>query len=390
MAYKITEFGKETYKYFQLNSDYIHTNHAAYGAIAKHVSQHAERQRQELQANPQEYYFSKLPQYIEENADALAEYLGVKGNSIAFTRSATESMNAVLRSLSLLAGDEIITDISIYPSTARVLDFVCGRAGARHVKVSPPVLIDSVDAFVTAYLNAITPRTRLIILEDVTSNTGLIQPIEQIIEECNRRGIFVLIDGAHAVGAVPRDLSKLNVDWYIGCLHKWLGVERGAGFIYASDKVKDDIRPMNISRNYYEPYPNNFDWPGTGDFSSWLTVKEAIAFKAQFDGAMLFEYCRDLMVWAGNYAAEEFGTSFTIAERFIGHIVPVLLPKTYQHKKIQAKDIMDALYKQGIMSKIEVTDNKKWLRMSAYMYNEEQDYIALVQAIKAMEADFSV
>lgn len=382
------KFGKSLQDNFLLDWNYTYTNHGSYGAVMKSVVDIANKHRKYLHSNPQLYYSKKLPIYIEENANVLGEYLGVSGTSIAFTRSATESMNAVLRSLSLLAGDEIITDINVYPSTARVLDFVCGRASARYVKVSASPFITSIEEYVDSYIDLLTPRTRLVILEDVAASTGLIQPIERIIEECNRRGIAVLVDGAHAVGVIPRNLAELRVDWYVGCLHKWLGVERGVGYIYASEARKDTLRPMNISRSYYEPFPNNFDWPGTGDFSAWLTVKDAIAIRNEEDAKANFEYCHDLIMWAGNYTADELGTSFIVPERFVACMAPVELPEVFQSKKISVQDIMLALMEKKIMSKIELINGVKYVRLSAYVYNDEEDYKILIQGIKDIIPQF--
>ena len=385
MVNKISNFGKDMYKYFQLDADYTYTNHGAFGAISKVVTQCATAHRMSIQKNPQLYFSKKLPEYIEQNADALGEYLGAKGNHIAFTHSATASMNAVLRSLSLLSNEEIITDVNVYPATARILDFVCGRANCRHVKVTPPTFIDNVDDFVSAYLNVITPRTRLVILEDISATTGLVQPIEKIIVECNKQGIAVLVDGAHSVGSVDRDLSTLGADWYIGCLHKWLGAERGSGYIYASESKKDTLRPMNISRNYYEPYPNNFDWPGTGDFSPWLTVKEAIAFRNTFDEENFYDYCHNLVMWASNYVADSLDTQFIVPERFVNYMAPVVLPEEFQNKAIDSKDIMNDLAELNVMAKIDLINGRKYVRLSAYIYNEEDDYKRLVEALNIIK-----
>ena len=373
------------YKYFELDADYAYTNHGAFGAISKVVTQCAAVHRMAIQKNPQLFFNKILPEKIEKNADALGEYLGVVGNHIAFTHSATASMNAVLRSLSLLSDEEIITDVDVCPATARILDFICGRANCRHIKVTPPAFIESVDDFVSAYLNVITPRTRLIVLEDISAATGLVQPIEKIIAECNKRGIAVLVDGAHSVGSVNRDLSTIGADWYIGCLYKWLGAERGSGYIYASESKKDTLRPMNISRNYYEPYPNNFDWPGTMDFSPWLTVKEAIAFRNTFDEEKFHDYCHNLIMWAANYVADSFGTQFIIPERFVNYMAPVVLPEEFQKKTIDVKDIMSDLEDLNVMAKIGVIKGRKYVRLSAYIYNEEDDYKRLVEAFNIIK-----
>ena len=385
MVNKISNFGKGMYKYFQLDADYTYTNHGAFGTVSKVVTQCATLHRMATQKNPQLFFSKKLPEYIEQNASALAEHLGVKGNNIAFTHSATASMNAVLRSLSLLSGEEIITDVNVYPATARILDFVCGRANCRHIKATPPAFIESVDDFVSAYLNVLTPRTRLVVLEDISAKSGLVQPIEKIIAECNKRGIAVLVDGAHSVGAIDRDLSTLGADWYIGCLHKWLGAERGSGYIYASENKKDTLRPVSISRHYYEPYPNNFDWPGTVDFAPWLTVKEAIAFRNTFDEEKFHDYCHNLVMWAANYVADSLGTQFIAPERFVNYMAPVALPDEFQKKTIDIKDIMNDLADLNVMAKIDLINGRKYVRLSAYIYNEEDDYKILVEALKTIK-----
>ena len=155
--------------------------------------------------------------------------VGVAGDDLAFVDNTTTGVNAILRSLPLQAGDEIVVSDFGYGGVIRALTFAARERGAAVRTAAMPYPVRSADEVVGAYEAAITPNTRLAIVDHITSESALVLPLAAIAERCRARGVAVLADGAHAPGAIALDIPSLGVDWYVGNLHKWLWVPRSSG-----------------------------------------------------------------------------------------------------------------------------------------------------------------
>jgi isopenicillin-N epimerase len=125
---------------------------------------------------------------------------------------------------------------------------------------------------------ALTPHTRIAVIDHITSPSALVLPIEDIVAVCHSAGVPALIDGAHGPGQVPLDLSAIGADWYVGNCHKWLCAPRGCGFLWAAPERQADLHPVTISHGFGKGFHAEFDWTGTGDRSAFLSVGAAIDF----------------------------------------------------------------------------------------------------------------
>src|SRR5262245_2243011 len=180
-------------------------NHGSFGACPAEVLRHQAALRAEMEAEPVRFLSRELDDRLDVARRALAAFLGADADDLAFVTNATGGVNAVLRSLVLAPGDELLTTDHVYGACRNTLEFVAARSGARVIIVPIPFPVTSPDAIVDAVLAHVTPKTRLALLDHITSPTALILPIERLVRELSKRGVEVVVDGAHAPGMVPLD-----------------------------------------------------------------------------------------------------------------------------------------------------------------------------------------
>ena len=259
-------------------------NHGSFGACPRAVLEEQSRLRAEMERNPVRFLWREIAGRIDAAREELARFLGADVEDLAFVTNATTAVNSVLRSLDLQPGDELVATDHGYNACNNVLAECARRSGAKVVTAEIPFPIAGPDDVVSAVLAAVTPRTRLVLIDHVTSPTALVLPVAEIIREMDARGIDVFVDGAHAPGMLPLDLRALGPAYYTGNLHKWVCAPKGAGFLFARRDRQAGLHPATISHGYNTPRPgrsrfhDEFDWQGTLDVTAWLAVPAALRF----------------------------------------------------------------------------------------------------------------
>src|SRR5882724_6502071 len=313
----------------------IFLNHGSFGACPAKVVRHQAALRAEMEAEPVRFLSRELDDRLDAARQALAAFVGADPDDLAFVANATSGVNAVLRSLTFQPGDELLTTDHAYNACKNTLDFVAGRAGARVVVARVPFPVASPAEVADAVMARVTPRTKLALLDHVTSPTALVLPIERLIPELGRRGIDVLVDGAHAPGMIPLDLGTLGATYYSGNCHKWLCAPKGSAFLWVRRDRHADVRPLTISHGANAKkagrtrFRLEFDWTGTSDPTAWMTVPTAIACV----GAMLpggwpavMARNRALALEARALLGATVGTPPPCPDTMVGSLAAVVLP----------------------------------------------------------------
>lgn len=380
--------GPEARADFMLEHGLTYLNHGAFGACARPVMHAAHSFRERIESQPSRFMTVELTPLLRQTAERLGHYLGARGDDIVFLDNATTAINAVLRSLVLFPGDDILTTSQAYGAVMRTLEFVCDRADARLIPVHLDYPAVDTDTVVETIVNSITPRTRLLVIDHITSKTASILPIAEIAAECSERGILVLVDGAHGPGMVETDIEAMGVTWYTGNCHKWIGAPRGAAFLWTTPERQPFLRPTTISHHVSEGYTPAFDWPGTKDFTPYLTVPAALDYRAEYGEERLRTYCRNLAIDAGANLAKELETTVGVPPDMTGFMTAVRLPASFGRAK---QDTANAIRRtlrteHDVEVDIQAIEGALWMRLSLYVYNDMEDVSRLARAVKALRA----
>jgi isopenicillin-N epimerase len=276
--------------HWALDPDITFLNHGSFGACPREVLEAQRRWRDRLEAQPVQFLARDLNGLLADARRALGDFVGADPDDLAFVVNATAAVNAILRSVQLEPGDELLATDHEYNATLNVLRHVAERDGLRVVIARIPFPVPSDDVVVDAILGAVTARTRLALVSHVTSPTAVVFPVERIVRELAARGVATLVDGAHAPGMLPLDLDRIGAAWYVGNLHKWVCAPKGSAFLHARRERQRGLRPPTISHGANQDlggdggpggttrYRAEFDWQGTLDPSPWLAVPDALGF----------------------------------------------------------------------------------------------------------------
>ena len=221
-------------------------NHGGYGVAPHRVLRAQAEWRARIERNPTRFMRRELAAAQREAASRLAAFLGASGDDLVFVDNATAGINAVLRSLALGRGDEILITNLAYGAVAKAARYVAERSGARLVEVAIPVPLSDAGGALEAVAAALSPRVRLAIFDHIASMSALKLPVAELTALARKAGARVLIDGAHAPGQIALNVPAIGADWYVGNCHKWLMAPRGAGFLWASPDVQALIHPLAI------------------------------------------------------------------------------------------------------------------------------------------------
>jgi isopenicillin-N epimerase len=376
--------GKAVRHEWALDPDFLSVNHGSFGATPRVVLAAQREWQQRMEAQPSRFMRSVLPDALRDAADRLGVLIGADGKDIAFVENATTGCNAVLRSLRLAPGDEIVVLNHGYGAVRNTVRFVCERAGARMVEAEVPFPHPLADAIVANVAAALSPRTRLAVMDHITSPSALVLPIQPMIEACHAAGVPVLIDGAHGPAQVPLDLRALGADWYAGNCHKWLCAAKGCAFLYARPDRQADLHPTTISHGFGRGYLEEFDWTGTRDPSAWVTTGVAIDLHHRLGGVALMSRNAALAAEGTALLARRLNSEAGATGELAGSMGLVRLPLTGTATTERSGELRAHLLQAGTDAPTHVLSGAIWLRLSAAAYNELEDYARLADIVASV------
>lgn len=382
---------------WMLDPQVVFLNHGSFGACPRVVLEFQQAIRGWLENQPVRFFVRELEGMIDSARASLAAFVGCDTQDLVFVPNATTGVNTVLRSLAFKPGEELLTTHHDYNACRNALNFVAAQAGARVIVARILFPLRDESQIVEAVLSGVTPRTRLALLDHVTSPTGLILPIEKLVRELTARGVETLVDGAHAPGMLPLDLNFLGATYYTGNCHKWICAPKGAGFLHVQRARQSAIRPLVISHGANSPRTDRsrflieFGWTGTGDPSAFLSVPEAL----RFVGSLLpggwpavMRRNHELALAARQVLCNALGVAVPCPDDLIGSLASVPFPDSSDPEPSKSPLYLDPLQdwfleKHGIEVPIIPwpAHPKRVLRVSAQLYNSLGQYERLAQAL---------
>jgi isopenicillin-N epimerase len=317
---------------FLLDPTVVYLNHGGFGACPRPVFEEYQRWQLELERQPSLFFSRRARDLLKQARQTLAAYLCAHPDNLIFVMNATTGANYVAQSLSLAPGDEVLTTDQEYGAMDRLWEVVCRRAGAAVIRAPIPVPVTSAEDVIESLWQAVTPRTRVVFLSHITSATALIFPVGEICRRARAAGILTMIDGAHAPGQIPVDLSALEVDFYTGNCHKWMCAPKGSAFLYARPEHQHLIGPPVVSWEWEDEsdFVRLNQWQGTRDLAAFLAVPAAIEFMEAHEWPSVRARCHDLASDLRRRLCDWYGVVPLAPDSsdWFAQMFTVLLPKT--------------------------------------------------------------
>ncbi len=372
---------------WQLDPHCHFLNHGSFGATPRHVLAAQDRWRSRLERQPVRFMASELPAGLRQAASALATVLGCAGERLALVENATDGVNAVLRSFPWREGDEIVLADHAYRAVRHTVDFLARRHGLQVRLATMPFPLQHADELAAAYCVAITPSTRLVIVDHIFSPLAVVTPLPPIVQHCRAHAVALLVDGAHAPGMLPLELDALGADWNAGNCHKWLFSPKGCAFLHAAPTLAADLHPTVISNFHGLGFPAEFDWQGTRDYSGWLALPEAVDFLQAFGVQRYREHLCTQAREAAALLCRQWGVALPAPPDAFAAMVTLPCPLTGEATLAGALHWHDRLlHEHNVEVPVIPINGSLWLRISAQIYNELPDYQALADAVDSMRA----
>jgi isopenicillin-N epimerase len=270
-------------EYWTLDPAVQYLNHGSFGACPRAILDLQSELRATLEREPADFLNRQLAGRLAAARAALGAFVGADPDGLVFVQNATTGVNTALRAWDLQPEDEVLTTDHAYGACRKALEFIARRRRARVVVAKVPFPLRGPEDVVAPILAKVTPRTRLAVLDHVTSPTALVFPIGALVAALRERGVETIVDGAHAIGMLPLDLDRLGAACYTSNAHKWLCAPKGTAFLHVRSDLRDRIRPLVVSHGL-DParegvrFREEWDWTGTLDPTAWLTVEDCVRF----------------------------------------------------------------------------------------------------------------
>jgi isopenicillin-N epimerase len=334
-----------------------------------------------------------LPGYLWQARVRLAQYLNVPPTRLVFQTNVSSAINQVAAGITLKSPGEILLTDHEYGAMHWCWERAALRMDLSIRTFKLPTMANDPSEIVAAATAAFTDRTRLFFFSHVLSPTGLVLPAGELCAAARKRGIVTVVDGAHAPGMIPLDVSAVNADFYAANCHKWMLAPNGCGFLAIGAGNDDRLRPLQVSWGYHSepglkpddrdafgstPRTRFLEMEGSKDVSPWLAVPAAIDYQAVIGREAIRARMAELTAYARK-RVEEIGLKLaTPADpRMHGSLVAWELPK-----ETQPQELRTFLWDRQIEIPVIEKPDRTLIRISCHYYTMPEEIDRWIEAMK--------
>lgn len=378
--------------HWQLDTSYLFLNHGSFGACPVFILNKQNEYREMMEHQPLKFMVRQLPELLHHSKQRLADFTGSSNSNLVFVRNATSGVNTVLNSFEFNLSDEVIITNHIYPACRNAVNFYAEKKGFKVKQAIIPFPIENEQIVIDRIAEQITGKTRLILIDHISSPTGLLFPVEKIINEFQYGKIDCLIDGAHAPGNIPLNLENLGAAYYTGNCHKWICSPKGSAFLYVRPDRQENIHPLVISLTAGKNtgFEERFYWTGTSDPTPYICVGHAIDYMAKLlpgGWKEIMIHNHNLAMEAMHYLCSFLKTPLPCPESMIANLVSFPLKDTSSPAPVkfnQLDELQERLFHEHNIE-LFVTywpqHPNRLFRISPQIYNTFYQYQLLAEKI---------
>ena len=378
---------------FQINPNITFLNHGSYGACPKPVFKNYQKWQLKLERNPVQFMSTDVYNELERSREALGEYINCSNDDIVYFPNPTHAVASIIDNININEDEEVLSTDLEYGSCDRMWFYHSKKYKYNYRRVNINIPIIDKASFLENFWNEASNKTRYIFVSHITSGTGMVIPVKEIIAEAKKRNIKTIIDGAHVPGQLSLNLRDLDADYYVGACHKWLCAPKGSSFLYVNKELQFDMEPYLKSWGWGEDYiefenstqkkspsrfQNIYQWQGTRDMSAFLAVPSAIKFHKDYKWIDVVDRCNSLVISARDAISDFTGLPKICPDDFLSQMATILIP---YHNHNELKKILYNDYRIEIPTYTK--DNYVALRLSIQGYNDQEDVNRLITSLKA-------
>lgn len=357
-----------------LDPNILHLNHGSFGAVPRPVRREQDRWRDSVDANPSGFYSRQLEAALDAVRDRVSRFVRADRAGLVLQPNVTWATETVLASIELGPGDEVLITDDTYAAVRRAVQQVCARSGATLVQAAIGLGDRAAgDRISAAVEHSLSPRTKLVVIDHITSPTAVLVDVASLVKRCHENGSLVFVDGAHAPGMIAVDVEQIGADFYAGNFHKWCCAPRGSAFLAVDTSWANKLRPLVHGSRSDRGFPADLEWWGTADYSAILATPHALDLleaagvdRLRQRNANLLHEGAALVAQVLNQAPPPAGDLSMIA---------VVLPTWLASDPVTAEGLQQRIASTiGAEVMVASVRGKAVLRLSAYVYNGREDF----------------
>jgi isopenicillin-N epimerase len=366
---------------WNLDPAVAHLNHGSFGAVPRTVLEEQRRWAAIIESNPTAFFWRRYPEEMARVRLTAATFVRGDTERCVMVPNVTSGFALILSSVALAAGDQVLVTADTYPGVRAAAERACERAGAKLIVAPLPAHDLTPGTWETQLLAHVTDRTRLAIIDHITSPTAVVVDVTSLTGTLKGRGICVAVDGAHAPGSLSLDVDSIGADFYTGNFHKWCCAPRGSAFLVVGRDYDGALTPAITGSRADEGFPAGFEWRGTADYTAMLATPKAFE---------LFEGIGWTRVQSRNTDLVNQGMRVVAAALRISAAQEARMPMTV----VRLSDAIDSdatahrlredIARRGVEVTIAGSRGAFYLRTSCHLYNDLTDFERLATALNEL------